>query len=214
MRWRLTKVLLSIILEAVLLGHGLSARAQIFSGVSDSGSVVLTNIASNEAHTVIVSAGCGAAFVMCSGSVASKKSTSTRVAAIPPEAFQPFILEASVASGLPTALIHAVIKTESNYNPHALSQKGALGLMQLMPATAKRFGGADSLDPRENIMVGSRYLRWLMDYFNQDIELAVAAYNAGEGAVVRAGRKIPPFPETQRYVPKVLSTYRQALGIV
>lgn len=203
-----------MILEAALLGHGLSARAQIFSGVSDSGSIVLTNSASGEAHTVIVSAGCGAAFAMCSGSVASKRSTSARIAAIPSDAFQPFIVEASIALGLPAALIHAVIKTESNYDPHALSQKGALGLMQLMPATAKRFGGADSLDPRENIMVGSRYLRWLMDYFNQDVELAVAAYNAGEGAVIRAGRKIPPFPETQRYVPKVLSTYRQALGIV
>jgi soluble lytic murein transglycosylase-like protein len=127
------------------------------------------------------------------------------------ESFAPFVHEASLAYKLPAALIHAVIAVESNYNPRALSGKGAQGLMQLMPATARRFGVTDSFDPRVNILAGSRYLRWLMDYFEQDLELTVAAYNAGEKAVVQAGRRVPKFPETEKYVPKVLALYKKAL---
>jgi soluble lytic murein transglycosylase-like protein len=82
--------------------------------------------------------------------------------------------------------------------------------MQLMPATAKRFGGTNAFDARDNILTGSRYLRWLLDTFNQNIELAVAGYNAGENAVIKAGHKIPPYSETQKYVPKVLARYEQA----
>jgi soluble lytic murein transglycosylase-like protein len=82
--------------------------------------------------------------------------------------------------------------------------------MQLMPATAKRFGNSNSWDPRQNILTGSKYLRWLLDYFGDDLELTLAAYNAGEGAVVQAGRKIPKFSETEKYVPKVLSIYNKA----
>jgi soluble lytic murein transglycosylase-like protein len=82
--------------------------------------------------------------------------------------------------------------------------------MQLMPATAKRFGGTNAFDPRDNILTGSRYLRWLLDTFNQNVELAVAGYNAGENAVIKAGHKIPPYSETQKYVPKVLARYERA----
>lgn len=201
----MTNLALSVVLVGGLLGSVPHARAQIFRGVSDSGAVLLSNLVSDEARTVIVAA-----------PVASKmaaKSALAGPAVVPPEVFQPFILEASAASRLPAELIHAVIKTESNYNPRALSDKGAQGLMQLMPATAKRFGSTNSLDPRDNILTGSRYLRWLMDYFNQNIELAVAAYNAGESAVVKAGNRIPPFPETQQYVPTVMRHYRQASGV-
>ena len=206
----MTKFVFVVGLLACLSGHVRTAQAQIFGGISDSGAVVLSNISSDEARTLIVAAP-SAASGTASGMVV-KPSLSGPATALP-KVFQSFVLEASIASRLPAELIHAVIKAESNYNPQALSGKGAQGLMQLMPDTAKRFGSTDSLDPRDNILTGSRYLRWLMDYFNQNIELAVAAYNAGEGAVVRAGHKIPPFPETQKYVPKVLLHYRQASGL-
>lgn len=202
------------VLGVGLLGHVPFARAQIFGGFSDSGSVLLSNTASDEARTVVVSASFGAVSASRMASAAAKSALTAATASASPEAFQSFILEASVASRLPAELIHAVIKTESNYNPRALSRKGAQGLMQLMPATARRFGSTDALDPRDNILAGSRYLRWLMDYFNQNVELAVAAYNAGEGAVVKAGNRIPSFPETQRYVPEVLRRFRQASGVV
>lgn len=126
-----------------------------------------------------------------------------------PQAFAAYVREASQRYHLPESLIHAVISVESNYNPLARSRKGAQGLMQLMPATARRFGSVNILDARENILTGSRYLRWLLDLFEEDIELSVAAYNAGEGAVLQAGRRIPRIQETERYVPRVLSLYRQ-----
>ena len=102
-------------------------------------------------------------------------------------------------------LLHAVITVESGYNPRAISRKGAKGLMQLMPATAQRFGAVNLFDPQQNVRAGALYLKWLLQMFNGDIRLALAAYNAGEDAVMRAGYRIPPFPETIDYVPKVLS---------
>ena len=96
-------------------------------------------------------------------------------------------------------LIHSVIKVESNYNARAVSSKGALGLMQLIPSTARRFGVSDAFDPVENIQGGARYLRYLLDLYNDNYPLALAAYNAGEGAVARYGG-VPPFAETQNYV--------------
>jgi soluble lytic murein transglycosylase-like protein len=100
---------------------------------------------------------------------------------------------------LPAALIHSVIKVESNYNPWAVSPKGALGLMQLIPATARRFGVADAFDPVENIRGGAKYLKYLLDLYSGDYALTLAAYNAGEAAVARYG-DVPPFPETRNYV--------------
>jgi soluble lytic murein transglycosylase-like protein len=115
------------------------------------------------------------------------------------------IQRAAKATGLDAGLIHAVVRAESGYNPKAVSPKGAGGLMQLMPATAKRYGVQDRFDPEQNLMGGSRYLKDLLILFNNDLKLAIAAYNAGEGAVMRYGNKIPPFAETQNYVPKVLA---------
>jgi len=101
-------------------------------------------------------------------------------------------------------LLHAVVRTESAYNPSAVSSAGAVGLMQLMPGTAERYGVKDIWDPAQNLRGGARYLRDLLNLFEHDLRLALAAYNAGEGAVIRHGRQIPPYPETQSYVRKVL----------
>ena len=109
---------------------------------------------------------------------------------------------------LDAALVHAVVTMESSYDPRALSKKGAVGLMQLMPATAKRYGVFDRENPEQNVTGGVRYLRDLLIQF-RSVSLALAAYNAGEGAVQRYGNKIPPFPETQRYVHKVLTHYKK-----
>jgi Transglycosylase SLT domain len=105
-------------------------------------------------------------------------------------------------------LVHSVIEVESNYNPYAVSPKGAEGLMQLMPATARRFGVTNSFDARQNIEGGVRYLKFLKETFGDD-RLAIAAYNAGEKAVTRYGG-VPPYPETLSYVAKVGEKYRQA----
>jgi soluble lytic murein transglycosylase-like protein len=99
-------------------------------------------------------------------------------------------------------LVHSMIRVESNYNPFAVSDKGALGLMQLVPATARRFGVSDSFNPEQNIEGGVRYLKYLLDHYNGDPSRALAAYNAGEGTVERFGG-VPPFPETRSYVYRV-----------
>ncbi len=125
---------------------------------------------------------------------------------------RPFHAEIAVAArahGIEPALLHAVISAESAYRPRAVSHKGAQGLMQLMPATAARYGvGAEALaEPATNIATGTRYLADLLRMFAGDLRLALAAYNAGEHAVLRYGRRVPPFAETQAYVPRVLKVY-------
>jgi soluble lytic murein transglycosylase len=116
------------------------------------------------------------------------------------------IQEAANRHGVPERLVTAVIRAESGFNPRAVSRKGAQGLMQLMPSTASVLGVRNSFDPRENIDGGVRHLRGLIDRFPGNLPLAVAAYNAGEKAVLQYGG-IPPYPETQDYVVKVLRFY-------
>ena len=131
---------------------------------------------------------------------------------VDPKARQRFdktIRAAARANRLEPALIHAVISAESAYNPFARSKKGATGLMQLMPATAKRYGVRNLLDPVQNIHAGARYLRDLMDMFDNDLKLVLAAYNAGENAVLRAGRRVPEYSETMTYVPRVINYYQR-----
>jgi soluble lytic murein transglycosylase-like protein len=118
------------------------------------------------------------------------------------------IRHAATLYQIPEELVRAVIKVESDYDPQAVSTAGAQGLMQLMPETAMRMQITDSFDPRLNIFGGVRYLRVLANHFNGDLELTVAGYNAGEGAVIRYGG-IPPYEETQNYVMKVLYYYHR-----
>lgn len=122
--------------------------------------------------------------------------------------FQPYINDAAARHGIHPKLIHAVIHTESHYNPVVKSHAGAVGLMQLMPATAQRYGVNNRKNPEQNIDGGVRYLKDLIKMFNNDLTLVLAAYNAGENAVKRYGNKIPPYPETQNYVKKVLKIYK------
>jgi soluble lytic murein transglycosylase-like protein len=126
--------------------------------------------------------------------------------------FAPLVKEAAHAYQVDAALLHAVISAESGYNPAAVSNKGAVGLMQLMPETAKRYGVKNSFDPAQNIYGGAKYLSDLLQLFDNNLELAVAAYNAGENAVIRHGYSIPPYRETLAYVPKVLKLKKNYLS--
>lgn len=126
----------------------------------------------------------------------------------PSQALRDHVVRIADEYGVDPALGLAVIRVESSFNPSAISPKGAVGLMQLMPATATRYGVADPFDVESNLRGGLRYLRDLMDAFG-DVALALAAYNAGEGAVIRHGYRIPPFAETRAYVPKVLAHYER-----
>jgi soluble lytic murein transglycosylase-like protein len=119
------------------------------------------------------------------------------------------IQAAAIANNVDAALIRAVISVESGYNPSAVSRAGAVGLMQLMPETAKRYKVTDRHDPAQNIHGGAQYLRDLLRMFNNDLHLTIAAYNAGEKAVMKYGNRIPPFRETLAYVPKVMKFYKQ-----
>lgn len=119
------------------------------------------------------------------------------------ELYEPYIVEHSALQSLRPELVRAVIQVESGYNPRALSPKGAMGLMQLMPETARMLGVQRPYDPEQNIRGGTRYLRLLLDKYQGNEELALAAYNAGSGAVDRHGKRIPPYRETRDYVRKV-----------
>jgi soluble lytic murein transglycosylase-like protein len=131
--------------------------------------------------------------------------TNTRAAGAIDEAIEQ--IAAQVA--LPSQLIHSVIKVESNYDPYAISPKGAQGLMQLIPSTARRFGVSNVFNPEENIQGGSKYLKYLLNLYRGNYALALAAYNAGEAAVARYG-SVPPFPETQNYLILVARQLREA----
>ena len=117
--------------------------------------------------------------------------------------FEPLIRQHASRHGVRADLVRAVIQVESAFNPKAVSPKGAMGLMQLMPATAKQFGVVDPFNPAENIRAGVSYLRQLLDRYDHDEQLALAAYNAGPGAVDKYGSKVPPYKETQNYVSKI-----------
>jgi hypothetical protein len=128
------------------------------------------------------------------------------------DTYGPEILMATAGRGVSPALALAVIAVESAGRADAVSHAGAGGLMQLMPATAERFGVSDRMDPRANVRGGVAYLDWLLDHFDRDVLLALAGYNAGEGAVAEHGG-VPPYRETRDYVPKVLAAWELARGL-
>lgn len=144
-----------------------------------------------------------------SGAGTAPKAPGARATALDALPFATLVAEAAAEHAIAPELIHAVIRAESNYDASAVSPRGAVGLMQLMPATARELGVSDAANPAANIRGGARYLKRLLERFDDDIALALAAYNAGPGAVLRSGRAIPAFAETRRYVPRVVAEYRR-----
>ena len=203
---RLT-LLSSFGLTAALLLSAGPAAADIFSFKDERGVVHFTNMPNGDKRFKLIRKEEPSAGMPSVGAA--------RVAALfmPAQAdilrYSGFIDTASKKHGVDSALVHAVITSESGYNASAVSRTGARGLMQLMPDTAARYGVRNIHDPMENIEGGVRYLRDLITMFNCNLELAVAAYNAGENAVIRHGNRIPPYAETVHYVPKVLGFYRK-----
>ena len=123
------------------------------------------------------------------------------------EALEPLIQEVSVRHGLDPSLVRAIAHVESQFNAGTVSPAGAKGVMQLMPATAKRYGTADRGDPAQNLEAGARYFKDLLNQYAGNIALALAAYNSGESNVERHAKRVPPFRETMLYVPEVLTRY-------
>lgn len=209
----MSRLALSLSLAALALCAAAPAMADIYSFTDERGVVHFTNMPSGDKR-----------FRLVRKEESSRPNGTTYAGTPVPGArighmFMPakadilrystIIESASRDHGVDANLVHAVITAESGYNSRALSKAGASGLMQLMPETAKRYGVRNIWDPVENIQGGVRYLRDLLTMFNGNLELAIAAYNAGENAVIRHGNRIPPYAETVHYVPKVLGFYRR-----
>jgi hypothetical protein len=178
-----------------------SALAQVYAGRTPGGTVVLSNFPGADTPTVVISVPAGPTV----GETRRAPGPSAMSTHAANQVIGSIVSDVAHEVNVPAHLLHAVIAVESGYDALAVSPKGAQGLMQLMPATAQRFGVADPFDPRDNVRGGALYLKWLLDLFGGDLQLAVAAYNAGENAVIRAGYRIPPYAETQRFVPRVMA---------
>lgn len=189
---------------ALALAPGL-VRAQIYAG-SDaaSGAVVLSNFRSDDAAVLVDGTMPPAEPAPPPASPPVAPGVATPAAASPSPALRLLVDAVATRNRLSPALVHAVILAESRYDPRAISAKGAVGLMQLMPATGRRFGARDLFSAEQNLAAGSGYLRWLMDLFDGHLDLVLAAYNAGEQAVIKAGCRVPAYPETQAYVRRIL----------
>jgi soluble lytic murein transglycosylase-like protein len=184
---------LHYLLLALILGWAVPAHAQIYSWRDANGNLVLSNRKPVQGAAVKSFAVAEAQAVRATRYVASERS----------RAFDDLILEHARANGVRADLVRAVMQVESAFNPRARSPKGALGLMQLMPATIKQFGVSNPYDPAQNIGAGVRYLRDLLDRYQNNEALALAAYNAGPGAVDSHGQAVPPYRETREYVAHV-----------
>ena len=202
--------LLTHIIAAMLVTFYMSAaRADIYGYADDGGAVYLTDTPSDGDYQLL--AVTPPEPIKTAANLSLQQPTEDDVGGATSKVAQ-YKDEVNVAaadSGVEGALLHAVISVESNYNTRAVSPKGARGLMQLMPFTAKRFGVNNSYDPGQNIQGGARYLAYLLKLFKNDFSLAVAAYNAGEDAVIQHGNKIPPYRETVNYVSKVMGIYKK-----
>ncbi|MGR9105332.1 MAG: transglycosylase SLT domain-containing protein [Gammaproteobacteria bacterium] len=190
----------------LLFSPGFGASADIYKIVDENGKVTFTNVPLKR-----IPAGTEYKLVLKSLIRPRKRvrgATNWVSAYRNREEFEPLISSAARRHNVDAKLLHAVIRAESAYNPRAVSYKGAVGLMQLMPDTADRYGVEDPRDPSQNIDGGAQYLSDLIAMFSSDIRLAVAAYNAGEQNVIKYGNRIPPFKETRDYVTKVMKFYR------
>ncbi|MSP26660.1 MAG: DUF4124 domain-containing protein [Myxococcales bacterium] len=201
--WNCVRRGVAMVVLAALLGVPQDAEADIYSFTDAAGVMHFSNVRTPRGKLYLRTR-------------EGRKKPRAGVVPVPPsdrssERFSRYdgaIREAASLYQLPVELVRAVIKVESDYDPRAVSTAGAQGLMQLMPETALRMQIRDSFNPRLNILGGTRYLRILANLFNGNLELTVAAYNAGEGAVVRH-HGIPPYRETQDYVIKVLAYYQR-----
>lgn len=190
-------------LLCLLTASGAQAAAGIFGFVDDDGVEHLSNIPDDRRYRLVLSDRDEARTPL------GRPSRGLLALPLAQRPFHEHIQQASSDTGVDAALLHAVITVESGYNPGAVSSKGATGLMQLIPATARRYGTRNLLDPAENIRAGARYLKDLLVLFDNNLDLALAAYNAGENSVLRHGRRIPPYAETRRYVPMVVAHYNR-----
>jgi soluble lytic murein transglycosylase-like protein len=189
----------SVFALAVLMAE--PARAVVYTFTDASGITHFTNVPSDPRYAGIARASFR---VLAYKSVKTSSGYPTAS-----DRYAPLVKKAAREHSLDQALLQAMIATESGFDPHAVSHKGAVGLMQLMPETARRYGVRNLYDPAENIQGGAKYLRDLMRKFNNDLSLTLAAYNAGEDAIIQYGNRIPPYRETRLYVRKVMDLYRR-----
>ena len=196
-----------LILPIITLGSGILSPlwADIYRYQDENGVIHFTNVPTDSKYQIFLKE-----YQKGKASLPSKglgKHLSSRISGVDrTPLLRNHIDEASLQYGVDPKLIQAVIRVESNFDPQAISPKGAQGLMQLMPQTARELQVFDPFSPRDNIVGGARYLRYLLDLFNQDVPLALAAYNAGPEKV-NLYRGIPPYLETRSYVQKVLQVY-------
>lgn len=188
----------ALIIIMVLLLTAASSDADIYKFVAADGSLAFTNLPTEKGGKVI--------FRDPKTNSTAKNTVAQSSGSVRNESFNSIATEKAAKYNLDPQLVKAVIKAESNWNPNAVSPKGARGLMQLMPSTAYELGVFNSFDPEENIDGGTRYLRYLIEKFNGDLNLAVAAYNAGPARVEKT-KSIPAIPETVQYVKRVMSLY-------
>ena len=188
---------------ATVLAAAPARGAELYSFVDADGVINITNVPSDARYKRVRTNEVAGLYRPSAGGEA-------RAAPVPRrrETFDPHIKGAAEKYKLPEALILAVMAVESNFDPRALSDKGAMGLMQLMPATAKDLYVIDAWDPAQNIEGGARYLRLLANQYSGDLVKTLAAYNAGPEAVRRAGEAVPDIPETREYVRKVVALYQ------
>ena len=188
-----------------VVATGLQARADIYAYTDAQGSAHYSNVPNDPRFTLLMKSPPEPATAPVAG-VSIPQRWRERAAS-----YQGLIDRAAKRMALQPALLKAVIAVESAFNPRAVSRAGAQGLMQLLPVTARRYGVGNAFDPEQNVLAGAQYLRDLLRRYNNNLELALAAYNAGEDAVDRYGQQIPPFRETQGYVPAVLRLYHELL---
>lgn len=193
----------SIIISLSLICYGVAypLQAEILKYVDGKGGVHFTDRPMKGNYKLVWRSGSGNTAVKNYGAFKNFQKNKTLVS--------PLINATAKQSRLHPGLLHALVMVESAYDPQAISVKGAEGLMQLMPGTASRYKVQDSFDPIQNLEGGTRYLKDLLLEFKFDVKLALAAYNAGENAVRKYGNQIPPYPETQDYVEKVMGLYRE-----